>query len=52
VAPGFDKQDFNISVDDGLLTISAIKVRMRKKKIAMPEENLDTVHFPVRLIFP
>jgi HSP20 family protein len=31
-APGFDKKDFNISIDNGLLTVSAESRRLNEKK--------------------
>lgn len=31
-APGFDKKDFNISVDDGMLTVSAASKREHEEK--------------------
>jgi HSP20 family protein len=56
-APGLSKNDFNVTVDNGILTISAEKreekeemgIRIRIRII--PAENSAIVRFPARLLY-
>lgn len=52
-APGFKKDDFKITTENGLITISAeTSEEKEEKRAAIPARSFLQTHSPVRLVYP